>query len=144
MTLTISPGSKSRTNFAPTTSNAHVSDENTYAPLGNWPIETGRKPYLSLATYKAFSIKIKKANAPSSLFKELQIRSIIWPSSRIIKWPKISVSEELEKMLPFFSKSAFKTLALTIFPLCAIPKDPFKVLNNNGWTLAIPPPPAVE
>ena len=87
---------------------------------------------------------IKNANAPSNLSKEVHILSIICPLCLLIRCPNTSVSEVEEKMLPCSSNFCFRIFALTKFPLWHILIDPCIVLNTNGWTLAIPPPPAVE
>ena len=98
---TISPGAISRTNSAPLTSSAHVSEASTQLPSGERPRQSGRNPCGSRTPMSLFSVMIVRQNAPRTTFTASRMRSsIVRHCERAMRWTNTSESIVVWKTVP--------------------------------------------
>ena len=135
-TITSSPGSTSRSYFACSRSNAHVSDANTNVsgapstPVIR-PIDSGRNPCGSRAAKMRFRVIITIENAPSTCASESAMQSTSVDALR--------VRDQLNDDLRVLRRLEHRTIALQ--PLLRIPQvHQVAVMRNRNQPLASSPP----
>ena len=121
-TTTISPGSRLRSNSAPTLSSAQVSEANTIASP-RLPIQSGRKPHGSRAAMSLRGLITISENAPFKCGTALSTAASMLPQlslSFAIVYAIISVSVVVWKIAPVTLSSSISAPLFTRLPLCAI------------------------
>ena len=124
--VTISPGSTSLINSAPTVSRAHVSDDKKYA-LSLLPMQSGLNPKGSLAPISFLGLITISEYAPLIFFIAFLTASSTAPVlslSLAIRYAITSESIVVWNIAPVYESSSLSSTALRRLPLCAMPSVP--------------------
>ena len=125
---TISPGSTSRMNSAPTMSRAQVSLASTQPPVPSLPMRpriSGRTPSGSRTPISASLVRATSDQAPTTFLRaSISRSSTVEYKLMAMRWMKTSESVVDWNRHPRLTSSRRSMCALVRFPLCATAKPP--------------------